>query len=274
MNLHLLVKELTAIISGTDQPYREARLLAASLFGGDMAAMYRGYRTDVSPETAARLRLAAVRRARGEPIQHILGEAWFHGRRFICDERALVPRPETETLVDAVLAAGLPEKPRILDVGTGSGVIGITLALSLPGSAVTATDTSPAAAALARENARFLGALNYTVIETDLTAGLEGGFHAVVANPPYIPTGDIPGLMREVLFDPVTALDGGPSGLDCIGRLVYEAAGVLLPGGLLAIEIGCGQSRDVYAMLGNWSDVMVLDDLTGRPRVVTARRKP
>jgi len=274
MNLHLLVKELTAIVSGTDQPYREARLLAASLFGGDMAAMYRSYRTDVSPESACRLRLAAVRRARGEPIQHILGEAWFHGRRFACDERALVPRPETETLVDAVLAAGLPVNPRILDVGTGSGVIGITLALSLPGSSVTGTDTSPAAAALARKNAQLLGATGFTVIETDLAAGLEGLFHAVVSNPPYIPTGEIPGLMPEVRFDPVEALDGGPSGLDCTGRLVYEAGGVLLPGGLLAIEIGCGQSRDVCDMLLNWNDVRVVDDLSGRPRVVTARRRP
>lgn len=274
MNLHLLVKELTAIVSGTEQPYREARLLAASLFGGDMAAMYRGYRTDVSPQTAARLRLAAVRRARGEPLQHILGEAWFHGRRFVCDERALVPRPETETLVDAVLAAGLPVNPLILDVGTGSGVIGITLALSIAGCTVTGTELSPAAAELARENARLLGAMNFSVIETDLTAGLDSVFHAVAANLPYIPTGDIPGLMPEVLYDPVTALDGGPSGLDCTGRLVYEARGVLLPGGLLAIEIGCDQSRDVCAMLENWSDVMVLNDLTGRPRVITARRKP
>lgn len=274
MNLHLLVKELTAIVSGTEQPYREARLLASSLFGGDIAAMYRGYRTDVSPETAARLRLAAVRRARGEPLQHILGEAWFHGRRFVCDERALVPRPETETLVDAVLAAGLPESPRILDVGTGSGVIGITLALSIAGSTVTGTDISPEAAGLAMENARLLGAGNFSVIETDLTAGLECVFHAVVANLPYIPTGDIPGLMPEVLCDPVTALDGGPSGLDCMGRLVYEAGSVLLRGGLLAIEIGFDQSPDVCAMLANWSDVKVLEDLAGRPRVITARRSP
>lgn len=274
MNLHLLVKELTAIVSGTDQPNREARLLAASLFSGDMAAMYRGYRTDVSPENAARLRLAAVRRARGEPLQHILGEAWFYGRRFVCDKRALVPRPETETLVDAVLAAGLPESPRILDVGTGSGVIGITLALSIAGSTVTGTDISPAAAELAMENARLLGALCFSVIETDLTAGLKGGFHAVVANLPYIRTGDIPGLMPEVLCDPVTALDGGPSGLDCTGRLVYEAHDVLLPQGLLAIEIGCDQSRDVCDLLANWSDVKVMNDLAGRPRVVTARRNP
>lgn len=274
MNLHLLVRELTAIVSGTEQPYREARLLAASLFGGDMAALYRGYRTEVPPETAARLRLAAVRRARGEPLQHILGEAWFHGRRFVCDSRALVPRPETETLVDAVLAAGLPDNPRILDVGTGSGVVGITLALSIPGSIVTGSEKSPAAAALARENALLLGADNFTVIETDLTAGTGGGFHALAANPPYIRTEDIPGLMPEVGFDPVTALDGGPSGLDCTARLVYEARGVLLPGGLIAIETGFDQSREVCAMLADWRDVTVVNDLAGRPRVVTARRRP
>lgn len=273
MNLHLLVKELAAIVSGTGQPYREARLLAASLYGGDMTALYRAYRTDVPPETAARLRLAAVRRARGEPLQHILGEAWFHGRRFVCDPRALVPRPETETLVDAVLAAGLPGSPMILDVGTGSGIIGITLALTLPGSMVTGTEKSPLAAALARENARLLGASNFTVIETDLTAGTGGGFHALAANLPYIPTGDIPGLMPEVGFDPVTALDGGPSGLDCIARLVREAGGVLVPGGLLALETGFDQSREVCEMLADWDEVSVLNDLAGRPRVVTARRK-
>ncbi len=271
MNLHELVKELSAILSGTGESRMEAKLIAASLFDGDQAKMYSRYRTEVSPEDEARLRHAAARRARGEPLQHILGESWFYGRRFRSDSRALVPRPETEVLVAAVLAESLPPAPYILDVGTGSGVIGITLALELPGSTVTGTENSSAAASLARENALLHNARNYSVVETDLTRGIDRRFHAVVANLPYIPTADIAGLMREVSFDPVTALDGGPSGLDCIGRLTRSAGDVLLPAGLMALEIGYDQAEGVCALLGGWNRTVVHRDLTGKPRVVTAR---
>lgn len=271
MNYQQLVRETAAALSGTGSPGLEARLLAAALFGGDMARLYRQYPSEADTEQVDQVRASTARRIRGEPIQHILGEAWFYGRRFICDHRALVPRPETETLVEAVLRSGLPANPRIVDVGTGSGVVGITLALSLPGSSVTGTDVRPEAAALARENGILHEAVNFRVVVTDLVRGLPGEHHAVAANLPYIPTGDLPGLPPEVGFDPASALDGGPEGIDLIAGLVDTAGSVLSSGGLLALEIGPGQAGTVSGLLSDWRDVSVCDDLCGRPRVVTAR---
>lgn len=271
MNLHQLVKELSNTLSETCAPYLEAKLIAAGLFDGDMARLYSRYHDELSPEDTARLRRAGVRRARGEPIQHILGEAWFYGRRFISDPRALVPRPETELLVRAVIESSLPAAPRILDVGTGSGVVGITLALEIPGSAVTGTDNSSVAASLAEENAGLHRASGFSVVETDLVSGLDRSFHAVAANLPYVPTDAIPNLMVEVSFDPVTALDGGPAGLSCIRRLMAAVGDVLLPGGLLAMEIGFDQAPQVCELLDGWRDMRILKDLSGLPRVVTAR---
>jgi release factor glutamine methyltransferase len=272
MKLQRLVAELSKAVAQVEEPMTEARLLAAGLFGGDMAKLYRQYPAEVSPEDESRLRLAAGRRAGGEPLQHILGEAWFFGRRFLCDHRALVPRPETETLISAFLSEALPKNPRILDVGTGSGVIGITLALEIAGSAVTGTENYPPAASLARENAALHQALNFTIAETDMVSGLFGTFHGVAANLPYIPTKDIPGLAREVSFDPVSALDGGPTGLECVERLLRCVGPVTAPGGLLVLETGFDQTDRVCFLLSGWRDVRVVPDLAGRPRVVTARR--
>jgi release factor glutamine methyltransferase len=273
MNFQQLVRETRAALSGAGSPGLEARLLTADLFGSDMACLYRHYQEEAGPGQVDRVRTLAARRARGEPVQHLLGEAWFYGRRFICDRRALVPRPETETLVDAVLRSDLPDNPGIVDVGTGSGVVGITLALALPGSSVTGTDVCPEAAALARENGVLHEARNFRVAVTDLVRGIPGEQHAVAANLPYIPTGDLPGLPPEVAFDPVTALDGGADGTNLIAALADTAGSVLRPGGLLALEIGPGQAGAVAGLLSDWRDVSVLEDLCGRPRVVTARRR-
>ncbi len=273
MTFQQLVRETASALSGIESPGLEARLLAAHLFGGDMSNLYRSYREEAGPEQVDRVRAAAARRTLGEPLQHILGEAWFYGRRFICDRRALVPRPETETLVDVVLRSDLPDNPWIVDVGTGSGVVGITLALSLPGSSVIGTDISPEAAALARENGALHKARNFRVVAADLVLGLSGEHHAVAANLPYIPTGDLPGLPPEVGFDPVQALDGGAGGTNLIAGLVDTVGSILCPGGLLALEIGPDQEKAVRGFLSDWKDVSVFEDLCGRPRVVAARRR-
>lgn len=273
MNLQNMLRDLARSLPAGGEARREVRLLAAGLLhGGDAALLYRSYPREVTPEQETLLRRAVKRRATGEPLQHILEEAWFYGRRFRSDARALVPRPETETLVEVLLAETYPEPPRFLDVGTGSGIIGITLALEVPGCSVTGTEVRPEAAALARENGALLGAANYRVVETDLVTGIQGPFHAVAANLPYIPAGDLPGLPREVCFDPVTALDGGPTGLERIAALLPALPPLMPPGALLALETGFDQTERVRDLLRGWTDTRIHRDPGGRPRVVTARR--
>lgn len=211
-------------------------------------------------------------RGGGQPLQHLLGTAEFFGREFLCDPRALIPRPETEQLVEFVLER-LPDKEiRILDVGTGSGIIGITMALERPGTHVTGVDLSGQALELASENATKLSA-NVDFLSADLLPpGLEP-FDAILANLPYIPGSEIPGLSREVQKDPVSALDGGPDGTGIIRRLIQSAPAALAPGGLIALEIGTGQHETLTDCLAhhNFRDIEALPDYQGHIRFLFAK---
>lgn len=214
------------------------------------------------------------RRARGEPLQHLLGTVEFHGRIFAVDRRALIPRPETEELVERLLKLELPAGARCVDVGTGSGVIALTLAAERPACEVHGADISPAALRLARENAGTLGlGARVRFAESDLLAGVEGEFDLVAANLPYVARGEMEGLSREVRHDPPTALDGGEDGLVFIGRLVGEARARMKPGGHLALEIGHDQARRVECLLagGGFTQIQAHRDLQGVERFVFAR---
>ena len=235
--------------------------------------LYLQFERPVSEGQRAPLRELVKRRAEGIPLQHILGEVEFCGRVFICDARALIPRPETELLVELVLKESAATTS-ILDVATGSGVIGLSLALSRPDAAVTLCDISSEALSLAAANAFRHGIADKVVQkESDLLDSVEGIFDVIVSNPPYIPTSDIASLSREVQNDPVLALDGGSDGLRIIERLVQASMSKMSAGGLLALEIGHDQAARVVEILKmhNFRDIVVHQDYQGVERFVFSR---
>jgi release factor glutamine methyltransferase len=230
------------------------------------------------PEAASELKTLVHRRAAGEPMQYIAGEAEFYRLPFLVDRHVLIPRPETELLVECVgRLAPQFRRPRILDVGTGSGAIAITLAHERPAAAVTATDVSEPALALARRNAERLGlADRIRFLEGDLLAPVAGEqFDIVVSNPPYVAERDRETLSVEVRdFEPALALFAGEDGLAVYGRLIPAAFSVLAPGGFIALEIGYGQQDGVQALLAESRFVQIefTADLQGIPRAASAQR--
>ncbi|HWZ32802.1 MAG TPA: peptide chain release factor N(5)-glutamine methyltransferase [Bryobacteraceae bacterium] len=213
-------------------------------------------------------------RIQGVPTQYITGRQEFYGREFRVTPDVLIPRPETEHVIEAALQLvsnhRLKPVPRVLDVGTGSGAIAVTLALET-GAQVFATDISSAALGVARENARRLSA-KVEFVNCDLAGALADGYDLVVSNPPYVPeTESLPIEVRE--HEPAVALYGGVDGYEIYRRLIPEAARLLKPGGWLVMELGYRSREAVTTMLGDWRDVEVLTDLAGLPRVVMAADK-
>jgi release factor glutamine methyltransferase len=257
---------------GVESPRLNAEHLLAHVLGKKRIDLYLEFDRPLGDRELDPMRDLMKRRATGEPLQHLLGAIEFHGRTFLCDKRALIPRHETEHLVEILLA--LPEKPAsILDIGTGSGVIALTLAAEWPDARVDAIDISPAALALAAENAARLGvAERVRFIESDLFAAVPGEYALMVANLPYIPAGEIAGLSREVRADPVNALDGGPDGADIIRALLDQARAHLTPGGSVALEIGAGQAEMLveHLRLLGYKDVRATADYAGINRFLFA----
>ena len=220
---------------------------------------------------------AVARRVQGEPIQYIIGMQEFYGLALAVSPAVLIPRPETELLVEAVLdRLPLDGALRIADVGTGSGAIAIAIAWHLREARITAIDRSREALAVARRNAQAHGvAGQIEFVESDLLSGVAAGatFDAVLSNPPYVPEGDRAGLERQVReFEPAMALFAGADGMAVYDRLLPQAWACLRPGGLLALEIGAGQREAIAARLRDWRAVQFLKDLRGIPRTVVARR--
>jgi release factor glutamine methyltransferase len=246
--------------SGCDSPRLDAELLLAHVLGVGRAAIIAAPGRELEPEEArAFMDLAARRRGR-EPVAYILGEKGFRRIVLQVDPRVLVPRPETEFVVEAALS--LPEGARVVDVGTGSGAIALALKEERPDLSIVGTDISPDALDVARANAERLG-LDVSFAHGDLLAGLEAD--AVVSNPPYVTATDR--LPRDVLHEPREALFAGADGLDVIRRLVREAAGVPF----VALEVGAGQAAAVAGLMEG-RDIEILRDLAGHERVVVGRR--
>lgn len=217
------------------------------------------------------------RRFNGEPIQYITGEQEFYGLPFRVTPAVLIPRPETEVLVEQVIEwAGRLDAPRIVDVGTGSGAIAVALAVKLPCAQITATDISCAALDLARENAERNGAGRIRFLYGDLLEPVANErFEIIVSNPPYVPAAVRDSLTIEVReFEPSVALFGGNDGLDVYRRLAPAAFQAIVPGGLLAVELGYGQSAAVEEILAaaGFRTARLFPDLQGIPRVAMARR--
>jgi len=253
-----------------------AEHLLAQVLGRKRIELYLEFDRALTEAELAPLRELVRRRSEGEPLQHLLGTVEFCGEVFLSDKRAMVPRPETEELVELVIAdCGLRIADlKILDVGTGSGVIALSLAAKLPQSQVRGVDISEEALSLARENANRLGLADRVEFsKNDLLENLSERFDVIVANLPYIAMSDRDSLSREVLHDPEHALFGGEKGDELIHQLIDQAPANLAAGGLLAMEIGMGQTDSVVSALGQkkYKDISAKNDYSGTPRFVFAR---
>lgn len=267
--------------ANVETPALDARLLICHAAGLSHEAYVSGLDDELAPEASACLAALIERRLHGEPVSRIVGFREFYGRSFRLDASILDPRPDTETLVEAALAIvgsrTMPGEPlKLLDLGTGSGCILITLLAELPGAYGVGVDRSVPALALARENARRLGvAGRASFVASDWLEAIGGAFDLVVANPPYLATDDIGGLPREVsAHDPWPALDGGPDGLSAYRRIVQPLRKVLRKGGVVLLETGADQAEAVLGLLGDagiGDGQRLWRDLGGRPRVVGAR---
>jgi release factor glutamine methyltransferase len=261
---------------GVEQPRLNIEHLLADALGKKRIDLYLEFDRPLSETELKPLREKVRRRAEGEPLQHLLGYWDFFGRKFKTDRRALVPRPETEMLTEIVLrelrtAVG---PKRLLDIGTGTGILAITFALEKPELDVAAVDISADALALARENAQQLGVYDrISFYQSDLAAAVDGQFQFVVANLPYIPSREMSGLQREVRWDPILALDGGEDGLTIVERLIESIPAKLAPNALVALEIGCGQAERTRAKLAahNYRDILIQKDYEGTERILIAR---
>lgn len=273
----------TAGLDGEDCLW-QAKVLVAHAISIKTSQLYLKHDFLLDSQQREELFLMVKKRISGIPLQHVIGEWDFYGRTFTVDRRALVPRPETELLVEFITKAELPSRPLILDVGTGSGIIGITLALEIPHSKVIGTDISPSAVELAGENRQLLNAENYSAVKCHLahvppsvhSISEDGKFDVIVANLPYIPSENISSLQTEVRnHDPLLALDGGSGGTLLILELIETIPERIRSGGLVVLETGYDQNISVPSLFNRklWSDIRTGKDLWGNHRMVTAIRR-
>jgi release factor glutamine methyltransferase len=267
-NLELL-EVTTAFFAkrGVQSPRLTCELMLADALGKSRMQLYLSFDEIVPEPILEKLRPLVKRRAEGEPLEYVLGHTTFAGHRVEVSPHVLIPRPETEILLEEVMklvdAAGLP----VIDVGTGSGILALALAKKFSALEIIAVDISPAALAVAKRN--LVDASNVRLIESDLLAesSLPPRFQLIVANLPYISSGDIPTLMREVQHEPKLALDGGPDGLDVIRRLVAQSVGRAR---YLALELGDGQGKAAKTLCesAGYAILNLLPDLSNRDRVL------
>lgn len=256
----------------------DAEFLLLQILGKDRAWFVTHLDDELPGDNAARFVELIERRRKGEPIQHITGEAEFYGLPFRVTPDVLIPRPETEHLVEKALELALGfNAPRIVDIGTGSGAIAVSLAHKLPHAAMTAIDFSSVALAIARKNAaRNLVEERIRFLEGDLLAPVAGEqFEIIVSNPPYVPTADRATLSVEVReYEPALALFAGEDGLEVYRRLIPASFAALVPGGFLLLEIGYGQSPAIAAILAQcgFEQIDFIPDLQGILRVACAQR--
>lgn len=263
--------------SGCPDPAVDARWIAEDMLNMTTSALRFEGQKVIPPEALQKMNECLQRRMQGEPVQYILKKSDFMGMRFYVDNRVLIPRQDTESLVEAVVIALQGRKnPRVLDLCTGSGCIGLSIATLTPGARVTLADVSSGALEVAKKNAHELNA-EVTLRHGDLfdAVGREK-FDLIVSNPPYIPTAEVSQLQAEVRYEPALALDGGLDGLDFYRRIIREAPAHLSENGSIYLEVGMGEAQDVLEMLRanmDSADSGVIRDLCGVERIVWIRSR-
>lgn len=261
-----------------DEASLSAEVLARHVLGWDRAAVLAHGQDQLPPDVEGRYAPLLARRVAREPVAYIIGHREFWGLEFEVTPDVLIPRPETEILVEEAIvwARGHANCRRIIDVGTGSGCVGIALALEVLSAEIIATDSSAAALAVARRNAlRHKVDSRITFVQTDLLEDVEDAAELIVSNPPYVQSSDAEGLQPEVaIYEPAEALYGGDDGLDVVRRLFATALAHITDDGYLVVEFGFGQDDQVLeaARQAGWRVARVRNDLQGIPRVVVLRR--
>ena len=250
-------------------PRLTIELMLADILQKTRMQLYLDFDQPVSDPVMDRLRPLVKRRAEGEPVEYLLGATTFAGHRIALTPDVLSPRPETEILLEEAIKLIEPEGLPVLDVGTGSGILALSLAKKFPQLEIIALDISPAALAVAQRNAGDAGKIRF--LESDLmeNPSLPERFQMIVANLPYIPSGQIDGLMREVRREPRLALDGGADGLDLIRRLIVQSVGRTR---FLALELGDGQAEEAKTLClsAGCALIRILPDFTQRDRILVA----
>ncbi len=259
---------------GIEDARRNMQMLVARQLNCTRMQLYTQFDHPMEESDLVPLRENLKKRGEGFPLQHLLGKVWFHNQEFKTDARALIPRPETEELAEWILKWELPKNQNVLDMGCGSGVLGLTLASERPGWQLTLADVSPDALVLAQENATAQEIQNATFLHSDLFTVIGTQFDGIAANLPYVPESELATISREVTHDPALALFSGPDGLDLIRRFIPGAFHRLKPGGWLVMEIGHDQASQVTEILNasGFTDITVKTDMSGIDRFPFAKR--
>lgn len=258
--------------TGSQSPALDARLLISFALNMTHEAFVLNNEQKLSDEEIDTIHHLIEQRVAGKPVAKIIGKKEFYGRDFKTTMDTLDPRPDSETLIETVLKKSDYDKPIVLDLGTGTGCLVLTLLAEMPTARAIAVDQSLAALNVAKENAWTIGVEDRVVfIQSDWFDQVLGQFDIIISNPPYIPQGDIDGLAKDVReYDPMSALVGGVDGLDPYRVIIPQSKTFLKPGGLIVFEVGQGQSDDVATLLENagFGDVGIVSDLAGIGRVV------
>ncbi len=259
--------------NGVESPRLDAEILLCHILGKERIQLYVQFDQPLQKAELDAYRDFIVRRGKGEPVAHIVGRRAFLRMELVVNENVLVPRPETELLAEAtVKLCRRFSESRILDIGTGSGALALGILSGVLSANAVAVDISETALAVAKLNAEKNHlAERVTFISSDIYNGLSGEkFHIIVSNPPYIPTGELAGLSREVRHEPVLALDGGRDGLDYYRRIIGGAGEHLLPDGCVAVEVGAGQAPAVVGLAkeNGFCEIKILKDYAGIERIV------